>query len=435
MQDLNPPNDERPPAEELPTSQDGTLSPSPPPPPAQPAPPRMEGLATAALITAILSLCPLFGFLLAIPALVLGIVSLVAVKRSEGRLTGKGSAIAAICVSGFALVAGAVFTYPIYLHEREGAWKATCISNTKQIALAALIYAQDYDETLPPCVASDTQGTAHAVGGLYANRARTDFVRDVKARYGEQYVDGRWMWQLADMLAPYVKLVPYLRNEDVFDCPMLTRFDRRFRLQTYVVGTDKRTGRPDPHDPIRPYIPGKRKTKVWQSGSYLYMCAHHPFGAGVKARPYGAPYDSEQGIAIFALWDVANLVGIIGAPAVLDAADPQDRLACSNCLSSIADPVRKPLLACDSFGLHYYKPEYLREHIVPPKLERFFGSGGLQPTLPVETPMAFADGHIKYWRGGLQETLLLLFRPNSSTAPVEPFAPGMSKVGKPAAGR
>ncbi|GIV16253.1 MAG: hypothetical protein KatS3mg022_1688 [Armatimonadota bacterium] len=43
----------------------------------------------------------------------------------------------------------AAILFPVFAQAREKARQASCISNMKQIGLAVLMYAQDYDETLP----------------------------------------------------------------------------------------------------------------------------------------------------------------------------------------------------------------------------------------------------------------------------------------------
>lgn len=44
----------------------------------------------------------------------------------------------------------AAILFPVFAQAREKARQASCSSNEKQIGLAILMYAQDYDETLPP---------------------------------------------------------------------------------------------------------------------------------------------------------------------------------------------------------------------------------------------------------------------------------------------
>jgi len=77
--------------------------------------------------------------------------------------------------------------YPVFARAREQARKTACASNMRQLAMALLQYADDYDETLPLY----SQGTGY-LGSL---------------GYGGG--DGpRW----ADMIFPYV------RNTQVYDC-------------------------------------------------------------------------------------------------------------------------------------------------------------------------------------------------------------------------
>jgi len=45
----------------------------------------------------------------------------------------------------------AAILFPVFAQARAAARKTTCISNNKQIALGVLMYAQDFDETLPFC--------------------------------------------------------------------------------------------------------------------------------------------------------------------------------------------------------------------------------------------------------------------------------------------
>jgi len=43
----------------------------------------------------------------------------------------------------------AAILFPVFARAREKARQTNCLSNVKQIALAAMMYAQDYDETMP----------------------------------------------------------------------------------------------------------------------------------------------------------------------------------------------------------------------------------------------------------------------------------------------
>src|SRR5450432_2293196 len=43
----------------------------------------------------------------------------------------------------------AAILFPVFAQAREKARQITCVSNEKQIDLAVMMYAQDYDETYP----------------------------------------------------------------------------------------------------------------------------------------------------------------------------------------------------------------------------------------------------------------------------------------------
>lgn len=49
----------------------------------------------------------------------------------------------------------AAILFPVFQSVRENARRTTCQSNEKQLALGVLLYAQDFDETLPPTQAAD----------------------------------------------------------------------------------------------------------------------------------------------------------------------------------------------------------------------------------------------------------------------------------------
>src|SRR5437016_2483284 len=44
----------------------------------------------------------------------------------------------------------AAILFPVFAQARAKARQASCLSNSKQLGLALYLYAQDYDETLPP---------------------------------------------------------------------------------------------------------------------------------------------------------------------------------------------------------------------------------------------------------------------------------------------
>ena len=84
-----------------------------------------------------------------------------------------------VVIATIAILAAILF--PVFARAREKARQASCLSNIKQLSLATLMYAQDYDETLPV-----------AIGGT---------------------PDGSLLWTTLELLEPYV------RNRQLRRCP------------------------------------------------------------------------------------------------------------------------------------------------------------------------------------------------------------------------
>ncbi len=127
------------------------------PPPVNPSsapfldqPQKTSGLAIASLVLGILGLfC--FG-LTAVVGLVLGIVALVKINKSQGRLAGKGIAIAGIATSGAFLLMLPLFAamlLPALAKAKEKAQAINCVNNVKQLSLAVRLYAMDSNDKFP----------------------------------------------------------------------------------------------------------------------------------------------------------------------------------------------------------------------------------------------------------------------------------------------
>jgi len=114
----------------------------------------------------------------------------------------------------------AAILFPVFARAREAARRAVCLSNMRQLALAMIMYTNDYDERFPlawtgmqgacnlSCtgVASGCSYTAGSLDGIpgssYDNGASRDCSR------------GSWMldnWK--DFIQPYIK------SSDIFKCP------------------------------------------------------------------------------------------------------------------------------------------------------------------------------------------------------------------------
>jgi len=266
----------------------------------------------------------------------------------------------------------AAILFPVFARAREAARKATCISNVKQITLAAIMYAQDYDEVLPyaSCSAGNAQ-SAHPVdiANLYDNDA-IDAIGSVG------------LWYLADLVRPYAKSL------DIFVCPTLSRRSEWFTIDTVVMPTT---------DPLIPGVLKVGRIGDWDgSGSYWWACCHYDV-AGVLD---GIDAAGETGD----MWQAALVLGIINTDAY---EHPEQYWACGNAVGLFDNPVWKPVLGCLSYGAHEgYSQEYANDHVAPPELL------GELPTMTPGMPIGFADGHAKYIRVGFYEMLNIICAPN-----------------------
>jgi hypothetical protein len=113
------------------------------------APPKTSGLAITSLVLGVLGFCGVT----AVVGLILGIVALIKINRSQGRLTGNGFAIAGICVSGFMLLLAvpimAAMLLPALAKAKERAQTINCVNNLKQLGLAVRMYSVDHGDTFP----------------------------------------------------------------------------------------------------------------------------------------------------------------------------------------------------------------------------------------------------------------------------------------------
>jgi hypothetical protein len=111
-------------------------------------------VSVLAILSLILGIC---GFctagLSAIAGLIVGIIGIVVIRNSAGRLTGRGLAIAGTAVSGASL-----FIFPIMLaamlpalaQVKGLARTQVVISNARQLSLAAIMYCDENDGRFPP---------------------------------------------------------------------------------------------------------------------------------------------------------------------------------------------------------------------------------------------------------------------------------------------
>jgi prepilin-type N-terminal cleavage/methylation domain-containing protein/prepilin-type processing-associated H-X9-DG protein len=82
----------------------------------------------------------------------------------------------------------AAILFPVFAKAREKARQTSCLSNLKEISLAMLMYAQDYDERLTKCRMGDPAG-----GGWQSPPTTC------------------WRW--------YEEIAPYIKNTQILSCP------------------------------------------------------------------------------------------------------------------------------------------------------------------------------------------------------------------------
>jgi len=125
----------------------------PPSPGASALPPKTCGLAVWSLVLGILGV--FCGFLAAIPGLILGIIAMNRISKSNGQLGGYGLALAGTITSAvlglvFGTAVMAAMLLPALAQAKAKAQSINCINNVKQLAIAVRMYANDNEDKFPP---------------------------------------------------------------------------------------------------------------------------------------------------------------------------------------------------------------------------------------------------------------------------------------------
>ena len=109
-----------------------------------------------------LGLCSIISsYLTGLPAIVFGIIALVRIHRSHGRLQGTGMAVTGIGFGSLAPVLVFTLIYPAIQAKREAVWRLQSGNNLKAIGLALHNYHDSGNQGFPPGAIADKAGREH----------------------------------------------------------------------------------------------------------------------------------------------------------------------------------------------------------------------------------------------------------------------------------
>jgi len=363
----------------------------------------------------------------------------------------------------------AAILFPVFARAREAARKATCLSNCKQIVLACIMYANDFDDVLPNVVTGTLQGYNHSVRDAWAG---TDYTA-AKSGTAYGYHRGPWRkflpgmdgcgqlfyWQLPDALLPYVKTV------GIFNCPSFARrksvntinipqwYATFVTIQATTITTIVGGGYNTAYTAIlASTLEGQRKCGA--NGSYEYFCGHfgRPFrslGSGnngrgasnftiedpstysAQCKACGEGHLAACNIAgddtnwaepsVLGMYDQAIYSGFITGRGTSEA-DPDNYYACGHSIGSFGDPGNKPLIQCGSEVIHEGWADEAEGRVIPPAV--WVGMWGIDaadaysspdyvPNMAAATPMGFVDGHAKYVKMPWLDMVAYCMQPNA----------------------
>jgi len=105
----------------------------------------------------------------------------------------------------------AAILFPVFAQARDSARQATCLSNTKQVGLAAMMYSQDYDETFPRL---DNNGSKYYGEDYYLG------VPVDTPDWGDMTLSQNGLAD-SEKVMFFGALQPYIKNEQVSICPSI----------------------------------------------------------------------------------------------------------------------------------------------------------------------------------------------------------------------
>ncbi|OHB52066.1 MAG: hypothetical protein A2Y10_11065 [Planctomycetes bacterium GWF2_41_51] len=119
-------------------------------------PPPFAKTSALAIWSFVLAIMGLFTFLItALPAMICGIIGLVKISKSNGRLKGTGLAIAGIAIPAVGIILIPILAImlailmPAMGKSRQLAQRIMCSTNLSGLGKAMLVYTNDYNDTFP----------------------------------------------------------------------------------------------------------------------------------------------------------------------------------------------------------------------------------------------------------------------------------------------
>lgn len=245
----------------------------------------------------------------------------------------------------------AAILFPVFARAREQARKTTCLSNLKEIGLAALMYTQDYDETFP-WLMQDNRGNLDANGYTQYMPPGPPNMNGVRGLFMEYTFE------------------PYIKNFGLFGCPTL-------RPDPVSLGTD---GLP-----------------VNQYGSYGYAFGGIGAGCGLAKLADHKPASVEQFLRLGPL-----LLPQLAYVAATNC-DPAQFFVAGQSQAAVTRPTDWVIAFCDSYGAH----AGVSDNAVTPNLPPYLTGQGLQGA----TLAVMSDGHAKF-KAGMFVDLVKMVLPN-----------------------
>jgi hypothetical protein len=117
---------------------------------------KTSGLATASLVLGLLGLC--LSVLAGLPAIILGIVALVKISGSQGRLRGTGFAITGLVFGCLSTLCGPALLLPAVQAVREAARRNASGNSLRQMGLAAINFESTQSVYPPACANQQGEG-------------------------------------------------------------------------------------------------------------------------------------------------------------------------------------------------------------------------------------------------------------------------------------